>query len=144
LLSRLVSEVLCEVKNDFENDISFRFADKNKLVLSCNSKREGPTHQSLRLRTFLFESVTACEKSTTVSVTICDESFETPNFGTPSLGFLPSNTTIHPPFSRETLTEGQFIYYHVDSKSPIGKMWCRCFSIHDLVKVLNLPISDST
>ena len=54
-----------KVKNDFEKDISFRFADKNKLVLSCNSKQEGLTHQSLRLQTFLFESVTACEKSIT-------------------------------------------------------------------------------
>ena len=55
-----------KVKNDFEKDISFRFADKNKLVLSCNSKQEGPMHQSLRLRTFLFESITACKKSTTL------------------------------------------------------------------------------
>src|SRR6266702_3479532 len=42
-------------------------ADKKDYFLSCNFKWESQAHQSLRLRTFLFGSVTACEKSTTVS-----------------------------------------------------------------------------
>src|SRR6266702_1225204 len=42
-------------------------ADKKDYFLSCNFKWESQAHQSLRLRTFLFGSVTGCEKSTTGS-----------------------------------------------------------------------------
>src|SRR6266702_826081 len=41
-------------------------ADKKDYFLSCNFKWESQARQSLRLRTFLFGSVTGCEKSTTV------------------------------------------------------------------------------
>ena len=40
-------------------------ADKKDYFLSCNFKWENQARQSLRLRTFLFGSVTGCEKSTT-------------------------------------------------------------------------------
>src|SRR6266702_4449510 len=40
-------------------------ADKKDYFLSCNFKWESQARQSLRLRTFLFGSVTGCEKSTT-------------------------------------------------------------------------------
>src|SRR6266702_1717604 len=42
-------------------------ADKKDYFLSCNFKWESQARQSLRLRTFLFGSVTACEKSTTTA-----------------------------------------------------------------------------
>src|SRR6266702_7099189 len=42
-------------------------ADKKDYFLSCNFKWESQARQSLHLRTFLFGSVTACEKSTTVT-----------------------------------------------------------------------------
>src|SRR6266702_4781437 len=41
-------------------------ADKKDYFLSCNFKWESQARQSLRLRTFLFGSITGCEKSTTV------------------------------------------------------------------------------
>src|SRR6266702_8039344 len=44
-------------------------ADKKDYFLSCNFKWESQAHQSLRLRTFLFGSVTGCEKSTTGTTT---------------------------------------------------------------------------
>ena len=36
------------------------------------------------------------------------------------------------------------LYYCVDYKNPIIKMYCRCLDIRDLVKVLKLSYSDST
>src|SRR6266702_2153743 len=47
-------------------------ADKKDYFLSCNFKWESQARQSLRLRTFLFGSVTACEKSTTRKVNNCE------------------------------------------------------------------------
>src|SRR6266702_4544305 len=47
-------------------------ADKKDYFLSCNFKWESQARQSLRLRTFLFGSVTACEKSTTSGDTTGD------------------------------------------------------------------------
>ena len=40
-------------------------ADKKDYFLSCNFKWESQARQSLCLQTFLFGSVTGCEKSTT-------------------------------------------------------------------------------
>src|SRR6266702_6759099 len=48
-------------------------ADKKDYFLSCNFKWESQARQSLHLRTFLFGSVTGCEKSTT-GISSCDYS----------------------------------------------------------------------
>jgi len=43
-------------------------ADKKDYFLSCNFKWESQARQSLRLQTFLFGSITGCEKSTTLEL----------------------------------------------------------------------------
>src|SRR6266702_2348503 len=45
-------------------------ADKKDYFLSCNFKWESQACQSLHLQTFLFGSITGCEKSTTITLSL--------------------------------------------------------------------------